>query len=376
MTRLSRRRLLVTALAAVAAESPDVASAKALWPGARYTRAHRDRAIRRGLRFIYRLARVRKNFDDYGDDMLWCFYSLSIATADPWIKRTAWDMGQERARQWRRDNPRVPPDADADDVWGLVSGSFSADSLGVRDDAMKKALAKAARRFSAIDFLRFDPATGVIPDNVRDPCGDDAPKNSTSDDCDEPDKIMSPYELLTDALVTTYTGDHYGVRLGASLAEVAALVPRMRPYRVDEDANAGFIDVSYAVTHIVYALNDYGKYRLRPEWLPDEYAFLKDNLRQSIKDDDPETTGEFLDTLRAFGMTDRDALIQEGMAFVLARQHADGSWGERDGKDAYTPYHSTWTAINGLMDYAWEGGEGTPFPEALARARGFPINRI
>jgi hypothetical protein len=28
------------------------------------------------------------------------------------------------------------------------------------------------------------------------------------------------------------------------------------------------------------------------------------------------------------------------------------------------------------MDYAWEGGEGTPFPEALARARGFPINRI
>jgi hypothetical protein len=31
-------------------------------------------------------------------------------------------------------------------------------------------------------------------------------------------------------------------------------------------------------------------------------------------------------------------------------------------------YHSTWTAINGLMDYAWSG-EGTSFPEALRRAR-------
>jgi len=114
---------------------------------------------------------------------------------------------------------------------------------------------------------------------------------------------------------------------------------------------------------------------LRPEWLPDEYAFLKNNLRQAIKDGDPETMGEFLDTLKAFGMTERDPLIQEGMAFVLARQHADGSWGERDGKDPYTPYHSTWTAINGLMEYGW-AGEGTSFPEALARARGEPINRI
>ena len=365
--RLSRRQLLVTVAAAAA--SPQLASAKALWPGARHTRAQRDRAIRRGLRFIYRLARVRGHFETYGDDFLWCFYSLSHAAADPWLRHTAWQMGRERARQWRRDNPRVPSDADADTVAALVSGSYSADLFGVRDDAMRATLTKAARQFSAVDFLRFDPTTGVIPDNVRDSCGNDAPENSTSDDCDESEKILSPYEILTDALVTTYTGDHYGVRLGASLPEVTALVPRMRPYRVDEAGNAGFIDVTYAITHIIYVLNDYGKYRLRPDWLPQEYAFLKSNLRRSIEDDDPETTGEFLDTLKAFGMTEQDALIQQGMAFVLGRQNADGSWGERDDEDPYTPYHSTWTAINGLMDYAW-AGEGASFPEALERVRG------
>lgn len=370
--RLTRRRLLVSALAG-AAIIPQVASARPLWPGARYTTAQRDRAIRRGLRFIYRLAHVPKTFDEYGDDMLWCFRSLSATAADPWLKRTASAMGRERARAWRRANPRVPEDADADDVAALVSGCYSADSLGVPDAAMKPALTAAARRFSVTDFLRFDPATGIIPDNLPATCDDDAPKNSTSDDCPAPGTITSPYELLTDALVTTYAGDHYGVRLGASLAEVTALVPRMRPYRVDERANAGFIDVTYAITHIVYVLNDYGRYRLRPEWLPDEYAYLRENLHQSIKDEDPETTGEFLDTLRAFGMAERDPLIRDGMAFVLARQHPDGSWGDRDGNDHYTLYHSTWTAINGLMDYAW-AGEGTSFPEALARAQGKPAS--
>lgn len=373
---LSRRRFLLSALSAPALGLPLLSPAAArtpLWPGARYSAEDRARAIRRGLRFIYRLTRVPKNFAEYGDDFLWCFYSLSTTAADPWLRRTALAMGQERARQWRRDNPRVPADADADDIAALVSGSYSADSLGVRDDTMKPALAQAARRFSVIDFLKFDPAAGVIPDDIRESCEEDEPKTSRSArkyaECVASARIMSRYELLLDALVTTYAGDHYGVRLGAGLADVMALVPRMRPYRVDEAANAGFIDVAYAVTHVVYVLNDYGKYRLRPEWLPDEFAFLKDNLRQSIKDNDPETMGEFLDTLKAFGMTAQDALIRQGMEFILKRQHADGSWGERDGSDAYTPYHSTWTAINGLMEYAWDAGEGTAFPEALRRAR-------
>jgi len=83
---------------------------------------------------------------------------------------------------------------------------------------------------------------------------------------------------------------------------------------------------------------------------------------------DPETMGEFLDTLKSFGLTEVDPLIQTGIAFILSRQHADGSWGDAGDRDVYHRYHSTWTAINGLMDYAWQG-EKVSFPEALRRAQ-------
>src|SRR2546421_6880091 len=96
---LSRRRFLLTALAGLA--SPAVAAP--LWPGGRFSAEDRDRAIRRGLNFIYRLTKNRKNFSEYGDDFLWCFYTLSVTAADPWLKQNAWRMGQERARRWRRD---------------------------------------------------------------------------------------------------------------------------------------------------------------------------------------------------------------------------------------------------------------------------------
>jgi hypothetical protein len=81
--------------------------------------------------------------------------------------------------------------------------------------------------------------------------------------------------------------------------------------------------------------------------------------------------GEFLDTLKSFGLTQDDPLIRKGMSFVLSRQHRDGSWGDidRTDPDPYTPYHSTWCAINGLMDYALTE-ERVSFPAALKRANG------
>jgi hypothetical protein len=295
-----------------------------------------------------------------------------VTASDPWLRDNAWRMGQERARAWRRLNPRVPPDADADEIASLVYGCLTADRLGLPDAVMKAALAEAAKRFSPVDVLRFDPATGVIPDDVTEPpeCVTAATRTARPGaKCDPTPERVSRYELLLDALVTTYSGDHYGVRLGASLPDVIALVPTLRPYRGAEGGeNEDFTDIAYAITHVVYALNDYGRYRLRPEWLPQEFAYLKENLAQVIKDNDPETMGEFLDSLKAFGLTQEDPLIRTGMTFVMRTQHTDGSWGDREDSDPYVAYHSTWTAINGLMDYAWSG-EGTSFPEALRRVR-------
>jgi hypothetical protein len=94
---------------------------------------------------------------------------------------------------------------------------------------------------------------------------------------------------------------------------------------------------------------------LAPRWLSVEYSFLKRNLARALDMDDPEMVGEYLDSLKSFGMSNDHRLILRGVRYLLARQNADGSWGEIDAKDIYNRYHPTWTAIDGLRDYAWRG---------------------
>jgi hypothetical protein len=379
--RVSRRSILMAPFMAAGAllwphvksHAAAADSGRPLWPGARYTFRDRAHAIRRGMEFIYRSATDTKNFTEQGDDYLWCFYSTAATAADPALRRQAWWMGRERARRWRREHPDVPAGADADNILALVSGSYSVDCLRFHDPAMKDKLRAAARRFRPEDFFRFDPAKQPVPIDIPKKCdqceGTNLPAARQCRDCGAALKMTSPYDILCDALITTYFGDRYGVQLGASLAEVTQWIPRLRPYpRFDSALGEGFNDLATAITHIVYTLNDYGKYRLRPEWLPDEFAFLKSHLKLPIAVDDAELMGEFLDTLKSFGLTEADPLIQTGVEFVMSRQNADGGWGHANSTDVYHRYHATWTAVNGLMDYAFSG-ESVSFPEALRRAR-------
>src|SRR5258708_30243824 len=136
--RFSRRRFLLSALSATAfAPLPALAGSQPLWPGARYTAKQRQRAIERGLNYIYSITKVPKNFADYGPDFLWCFFSLADSATDPWLKENAMRMGRERARLWRRRNRAVPPDADADGISDLVFGCHAAHALGGEDPKMK-----------------------------------------------------------------------------------------------------------------------------------------------------------------------------------------------------------------------------------------------
>jgi hypothetical protein len=373
--RFSRRRMLLMPLALGAPLLfPRAVSAKPLWPGARYSEEQRMRAIVRGLRFIYATAVKQKNFAEYGDDYLWCFHTISNTAADPMLKRMARKMGEERAKAWRRLHPRVPAGADANEISSLVFGSQAADQLGQRNPRMEADLRRAAARFRAADYLSFDPARELPPEDVPDTCSrcnNDNPRGTRRcRTCGNKLEMTDPYEVLCDALIATYTGDRYGVELGANYSDVTGLLPRMRPYRGYEGGkNKRFVATAYAVTHIVYTMNEYGTWRLMTEWLPAEHAFLRDNLRATIAIDDPETTGEFLDTLKAFGAKDDDPLIRAGIEFVLARQNRDASWGDVTDKDIYQRYHPTWTAVDGLRDYAFQG-DRVSFPYALVRASG------
>ena len=167
--------------------------------------------------------------------------------------------------------------------------------------------------------------------------------------------MRSRYDILCDALITSYTGDRYGVTLGASYRDVIKWLPAMRPYRGREGgANPEFYATVYAVTHVIYTQDDYSQHRLSPHSLPDEFRFLKANLTEAIALKDPETMGEFLDSLKAFGLKDRNPLIRKGRQYLLSTQNPDGSWGDTDSKDVYNRYHPTWTAVDGLRDYKWE----------------------
>lgn len=339
-----------------------------LWPGSRFTELDRARALARGLRFIYRTALNRRNFADYGSDYLWCFYTLSTVVRDESLKRTARRMGVERALRWRHLHRSLPRNADAGTITDYAFGSDAADGFNVRDERLKEQIRRAAPRYTARDYLLFDPRTEPPPFDVPDECAYDGATNARGSRvcrvCHRPLKMRSRYDVWYDALITAYSGDHYGVELGAHYVDVLKWLPTLRPYRGSENgANPDFYDTVYAVTHIIYTLNNYSQYRLSPALLPQEYQFLKSTLREAIAQNDADMLGEVMDSLRAFGLTSESTDMRAAMEHYISHQNSDGSWGRMDEADIYDRYHPTWNAIAGLSEYEWRVGEGLSFPE-------------
>ncbi|HEX7956437.1 MAG TPA: hypothetical protein VF508_05825, partial [Pyrinomonadaceae bacterium] len=177
--------------------------------------------------------------------------------------------------------------------------------------------------------------------------------------CRRPLRMRTRQDVWYDALITAYVGERYGAKLGASYAEVLGWLPSLRPHRGAGKAATDdeFYDTVYAITHVVYTLNDYGQRRVPARLLPAEFAFLRANLRAAVARGDADMLGEFMDSLRAFGLTDADAEIREGTEYLLSHQNPDGSWGDPAEKDIYRRYHPTWNAVAALSDYAWRAAE-------------------
>jgi hypothetical protein len=227
---------------------------------------------------------------------------------------------------------------------------------------------RAAPRFTARDYLRFDPTNEPPPVDVPDECeycgAGNIRGSKTCHVCKRPLKMRTRYDVWYDALITAYVGERYGVVLGARYVDVLKWLPTLRPYRGSENgANPEFYDAVYAVTHIVYTLNNYSIYRLKPSWLPQEFEFLRANLKEAVSQRDADMLGEFMDSLRAFGLTTDDPPMRAGMDYLLSHQNADGSLGNLKEKDIYDRYHPTWNGVAGLSEYAWAAGEGLSFPE-------------
>src|SRR5262249_34830657 len=147
-----------------------------------------------------------------------------------------------------------------------------------RDDQMKEDVMRALANIRRDEFFGFDPALEGPPADVPKRCKicrKKSPRGTrVCPKCGNPLKMENRHDLLCEAVITSYSGDRYGVTLGGRFADVARWIPTMRPYtwksgKLDDD----FYAIAYLVTHILYAFNDYSLWHLKREWLPQEYAF-------------------------------------------------------------------------------------------------------
>ena len=329
----------------------------------------RETSIKRGLDFIYRVAGTTDCFDSYGNLLICCFALVGATSRDARLRQLARSRAQKLAQRWGRAHPLIPPDASPDLVLDFVLVRYALSRLGLRDVALNAQMRTAAKRFSAQDLLGFNPVSEPPASDLSYAC-DCGLKNQRGrtfcKQCRRRLEFQGRYRVWMRALASTYVSGRCGIFLGARYLDVLKWLPTMRPYPVGADENVELLrDAIYAVTHIVYTLNDYGTYRLRPSWLPREFAFLKANVASACERKDPEVLGELLDSLKAFGLRASHPLIMRGTGYLLAEQNEDGSWGDPDEENIRTRCHTTWTAIDGLRTYAWRG-ERLSRPEVKA----------
>ena len=357
-SRAAAAAVLVIAVAFTGATISPAARDAPLWPGGRYSRADRIRALDRGLQFLDRIAHDPKVFASWGGDLLSAFYNIYETSLDPRLSAKAWSVGHERALAWQRTHRSLPAEPDAGAVSDAVYGLDAAEHLGAPNPQLRAQLSAAATRFAARDFLLWDPAAGPPPRDMPErcpSCGDQNERGTvTCKRCGARLAMRNRYDLYQDALIATYTGETAGIPLGARYRDVLNWLPEMRPYpEWSPSRQTNYYAAVYSITHLVYTYNSYSKYRVSRECFPGEFAYLQANLPHAIADQDPEMLGEYLDALRAFGLTLDDQPIRTGFNYLLSTQNSDGSWGDPTDPSAYDRYHTTWTAIDGLRDYRW-----------------------
>jgi hypothetical protein len=287
--------------------------------------SERLRAARRGLWLLRQLAVRKSTFAKYSGHLLLAFYFIATTSRDSTLRQTALIAGRERARFWKRQWYRKRRRPGAAAVVDEICASYAAEQLGIRHPEIRRDLEAAAARYSPKDLLGFDPRSGRLP------------------------RGAGRYEAWYVALINIYFCERWGLRLPVSYSDVMSLLPALRPY--PRPRSRHYRDAIYAVTHIVYTLNDYNRSRLPARMVRRERAFLKTGMSWAINRGEADTVGEIVDSLAGCGLADTDPLMTKGRAFILEQQRADGGWGDEDHE--YGRFHSVWTCIDGLRDYRW-----------------------
>lgn len=306
----------------------------------------------------------------FGTGLLYCTSFMAATAADLGLRTRARKLAAEAFKHWR--SSEEAGQGDASSLVSRIQSYDAASRIGLRFPAVVNRLRSQARAHAPEEHFWFDPRREAPPKDVPEACACQAqsPRGKRKClNCGQPLERMSATRVWFMCLTTCYCASKLGVRLGACYADVLEWLPHMRGgYRGSKHGLMPFYDSVYAATHVIYTLNDYGKYFLRPQWLPHEYEFLAKHLEHALQLNDPDMVGEFLDSLRAFGLGPEEPALRYAMQYLLDTQNRDGSWGAREGAIDYRRFHATWAAMDGLRDFTWKR-PGLSFPAVLPRLK-------
>src|SRR5882762_4618093 len=107
--------------------------------------AGRETSIKRGLDFIYRVARTPDGFDSYGSLLVCCFALVGATSRDASLRQLARSRAKKLAQRWGRTHPAVPPDASPNLVPSFVLVRYALSRLGLREVALNAQIRAAAK---------------------------------------------------------------------------------------------------------------------------------------------------------------------------------------------------------------------------------------
>lgn len=316
--------------------------------------ALRRRATHRALHLLRQLARRESTFAKYSGHLLPAFYFIATTSRDATLRRSALAAGRERARHWKQGWSARRRLLSPGTVLDEISAGYAAEQLGIRHPNIRRQLETAVARYSPRELFGFDPGVETIPPDIPEDCECGAVNERGRRRCRKCRRHLawrSRYQAWYYALIGIYFCERYGLQLPVSYSDVMSLLPALHPY--PPARSPYYRDAIYAITHIVYTLNDYNRSRLPARQMRRERAFLKASLPWAIRQGEADTAGEILDSLAGCGLADTDPLTVKGRTFLLEQQREDGGWGDED--DEYGRFHSVWTCIDGLRDYRWGG---------------------
>lgn len=294
----------------------------------------------RGLEFLERYGQSDTCWKRCAPDVVYMFFHLSTRPVQGELTRRARLLSMKTARRWMRENRRLPESTLPEEaLWWHAYGAATAKSVGLDTRPLVKDLTRAVTpRWPRLIF-GFDPRRQPPPSRMA----------------------------WQNALVGAHIAEGAGVPFPSSVRDAVqwrdAMLPYPRPRRsLSWPGWCAF----YAVTHLVYVLNDYNRHTLSPRGLEAEVAFVREACRVGLEQDDVEALGEAVDVLLALGTPENDPLVMQAQRAMLLLQNRGGSWGDRE-DEPYTRFHKTWVALDGLTRYGARRTVRARIPRAPAR---------